>query len=258
LNTDGPKDYQSLACQQCRNADVLNFDFTMAFQPIVDFDNKCIFGYEALVRGLENQSAFEVISQVNDENLYRFDQCCRVKAIALAAKLDIRSYVSINFLPNAVYRPELCIRTTLNAAKEYGFPIDKILFEVTEVERVASNEHLSEIINYYQSKGFKTALDDFGAGYAGLNLLAEFQPNIVKLDMALIRDIHIHPVKLTIVRKMHELNCELGITTLAEGVESIDELRVLRELGINLFQGYYFAKPAFEALPDVDQSVYSL
>ena len=141
----------------------------------------------------------------------------------------------------------------MNAAQEYGFPIDKILFEVTEVERVASNEHLSEIINYYQSKGFKTALDDFGAGYAGLNLLAEFQPNIVKLDMALIRDIHIHPVKLTIVRKMHELNCELGITTLAEVVESIDELKVLRELGINLFQGYYFATPAFEALPDVEQ-----
>lgn len=256
MREDKPKDSQSLSCQQCRNKNVLDFDFTMAFQPIVDFDNKCIFGYEALVRGMQNESAFSIIRQVNEDNLYRFDQCCRIKAIALAAKLDIRSYVSINFLPNAVYCPELCIRTTLDAAKECGFPIDRIIFEVTEVERVASNEHLRDIIEYYQSKGFKTALDDFGSGYAGLSLLSDFQPNIVKLDMALIRDIHLHPVKVAIVRKMFELNTELGITTLAEGVETLDELKVLRELGISLFQGYYFAKPAFEALPEVDPSLF--
>ena len=258
MDEDKSKNFQSLACQQCKNADILDFDFTMAFQPIIDFENRCVFGYEALVRGLQNQSAFDVISQVNENNLYRFDQCCRVKAIALASKLDVRTYLSINFLPNAVYRPELCIRTTLEVAKEFGFPINKIIFEVTEVERVANNEHLREIIHYYQSKGFKTALDDFGAGYAGLNLLAEFQPDIIKLDMALIRDIHLHPVKLSIVRKMFELNCELGITTLAEGVETIEELKVLRELGINLFQGYYFAKPAFEALPELDPALCNL
>lgn len=256
MSTDCPKDYQSLACQQCRNAQVLDFDFSRAFQPIVDLGEERIFGYEALSRGLQNESAFEVISQVNEENLYRFDQCCRVKAIALAAKLDIRSYVSINFLPNAVYRPELCIRTTLKAAKEFNFPVNRILFEVTEVEKVASNEHLREIIHYYQSKGFKTALDDFGAGYAGLSLLSDFQPNIIKLDMSLIRDIDKNPIKLSIVRKMFELNTELGITTLAEGVETLEELTVLRDLGITLFQGYYFAKPAFEALPEVDESLF--
>jgi EAL domain-containing protein (putative c-di-GMP-specific phosphodiesterase class I) len=253
----GPKDYQSLECQQCTNGSVLGFDFTMAFQPIVDMDNKCIFGYEALVRGLQNQPAFEVINQVNDKNLYRFDQSCRVKAIALAAKLDIQSFVSINFLPNAVYRPELCIRTTLKAAKEYGFPIERILFEVTEVERVASNEHLRNIIQYYQSQGFKTALDDFGSGYAGLNLLSSFQPDIIKLDMELIRDIDTNPVKLAIVTRMTQLNQDLGVQTLAEGVETLAELKVLRALGIGLFQGYYFAKPAFEALPEIDSSVYA-
>ena len=249
---------QSLACQQCRNAEVLDFDFTMAFQPILDIEKGKVFGYEALVRGLQNESAYEIISKVNDDNLYRFDQCCRVKAIALAAKLDIKSFVSINFLPNAVYRPELCIRTTLDAAKEYAFPIERILFELTEVERVANHEHLREIITYYQSKGFLTALDDFGAGYAGLNLLADFQPNIIKLDMALIRDIHLNPVKLSIVTKMFELNSEIGITTLAEGVETKEEFDVLRKIGIKLYQGYYFAKPAFEALPEVPKELYQM
>lgn len=254
----GPNDYQSLACQQCKNAEVLDFDFSMAFQPIVDLGNKCVFGYEALVRGLQNESAFDVISRVNDDNLYRFDQCCRVKAIALAAKLNIRSFVSINFLPNAVYRPELCIRTTLQAANEFNFPVERILFEVTEVERVASNEHLRDIITYYQSKGFKTALDDFGAGYAGLNLLASFQPDIIKLDMELIRDIDTNPVKLAIVTRMVQLNQDLGVKTLAEGIETLEELKVLRSLGIELFQGYYFAKPAFEALPEINPAIYDL
>ncbi|MBT0585242.1 EAL domain-containing protein [Alteromonas oceanisediminis] len=249
---------QSLTCQQCRNSEPLDFDFSMAFQPIVDTQNERIFGYEALVRGLQGQPARDVISQVTDENVYRFDQDCRVIAIRLAAQLDIRSYVSINFLPNAVYRPEQCIRTTLEAAEVHGFPIERILFEVTEVERVESNEHLSNIVKYYQTKGFKTALDDFGAGYAGLNLLASFQPNIIKLDMELIRDIHLNPIKRTIVSKMVELNDELGITTLAEGVESREEMIALRTLGIHLFQGYYFAKPEFESLPLVDSAVYSI
>lgn len=252
-----PKDYQPLKCEQCIDGRALGFDFTMAFQPIVDLDNKCIFGYEALVRGLQNQSAYDVISQVNESNVYRFDQGCRVKAIALAVKLDIRSFVSINFLPNAVYRPELCIRTTLKAAKEFGFPIDRILFEITEVEKVASNEHLREIVHYYQSQGFKTALDDFGAGYSGLNLLAIFQPDIVKLDMELIRGIDTDSVKHAIVSRMIQLNRDLGIQTLAEGIETLEELKVLRALGVGLFQGYYFAKPAFEALPEVDPSVYA-
>src|SRR6056297_1963031 len=182
-----PQDFRELTCAECAAGAGLDFDFTMAFQPIVDVSSREVFAYEALVRGLGNEPAGEVFRNVNDENRYRFDQACRIKAIELAAELGLPCLLSINFMPNAVYRPELCIRTTLAAATTYGFPIERIIFEVTEGEQVTDHEHLRGIIQHYQQRGFLTAIDDFGAGHSGLNLLAEFQPDIVKLDMALIR-----------------------------------------------------------------------
>ncbi|BBN83248.1 diguanylate phosphodiesterase [Pseudoalteromonas sp. A25] len=239
-------------CSNCENENSLSFDFTMAFQPIVDVEKHTIFGYEALVRGLNNESAWSIISRVNETNRYTFDQLCRVKAIALAAKLNIDTYLSINFLPNAIYKPERCIRTTLEAAKKYNFPTERIMFEFTEVEKVEDSHHIELVVKYYQSLGFLTATDDFGAGYSGLNLLADFQTNIVKLDMALIRNIHVDPVRQSIVANCLRIFKDLNITALAEGIEIIEEFVWLKEAGVTLMQGYLFAKPGFECLPSVD------
>lgn len=249
-----PVDFRDLACQECRSADLLGFDFSMAFQPIVCTRDQRIFGYEALVRGLAGEPAGTIIDRISDDNRYRFDQACRVKAITLAAQLGLEGILSINFLPNAVYRPELCIRTTLEAAHENNFPVERILFEITEVERVRDQAHLVNILQHYQHQGFKTALDDYGDGYAGLNLLAKVQPHIVKLDMGLVRDIELDPKRQIIVRSTHAMLQELGCRTLAEGVETEAEFEFLHSLGIDLYQGYYFARPAFEALPEVDFS----
>ncbi|MEW6983425.1 EAL domain-containing protein [Colwelliaceae bacterium 6471] len=254
---DKPSDYQELSCKQCLENIELGFDFTMAFQPIIDCSTKQIFGYEALVRGLGNESAFSIISQVTDKNRYRFDQLCRIKAISLAAKLEIKSMVSINFLPNAVYRPERCIRTTLEAAKTYNFPVEQIMFEFTEVEKVEDTQHISRIVEYYNKLGFKTAIDDFGSGYSGLNLIADFQTDIVKLDMELIRNIDNDPRRQIIVKNNMMMFEQLGITVLAEGIETEGEMQFLRDIGVNLMQGYYFAKPGFESLPEVDFSLLS-
>ena len=247
----------NIGCRACADDNALEFDFTMAFQPIVDFQTKQIFAQEALVRGLNRQSAGEIISQVNNENLYKFDQMCRVKAVRLASKLNIKSFLSINFLPNAVYRPDNCLRTTIKAASEYNFPLDKIIFEITEVEKVKDNSHLKNIVTEYQRQGFKTAIDDFGAGYSGLNLLSVFQPDFLKLDMELTRAIDANPVKQAIVKGILHVARDLGISVIAEGVETKNELETLREFGINLFQGYYFAKPAFESLAEIPSEIFS-
>tara|TARA_R110000782_G_scaffold19075_18_gene51925 strand:- start:2752 stop:3339 length:588 start_codon:yes stop_codon:yes gene_type:complete len=186
------------------------------------------------------------------ERLHLFDQLCRVKAIALASKLKIECLLSINFLPNAIYKPERCIRTTLAAAEKYSFPVEKIIFEFTESEKIEDIEHLKKIVEYYMSKNFITALDDFGAGYAGLGLLADFQTNLVKLDMGLIRDIDKKLARQLIVKNCLNLFGELNITVIAEGVETREEMSWLRDAGVELMQGYYFAKPGFECLPSVD------
>ncbi len=242
--------------QSCTEDNNLDFDFTMAFQPIINCSNETIYGYEALVRGINNESAYSVISRVNDSNRYLFDQLCRVKAISLASKLNITSMLSINFLPNAVYVPERCIRTTFEAAKQYDFPTERIMFEFTEVEKIDDTEHVKRIVDYYQSLGFKTAVDDFGSGYSGLNLLADFQTDIIKLDMALIRHIDSNKVRQAIIKNCITMFDELNITTLAEGIETYEEYAWLRDAGIELMQGYYFAKPGFESLPEIDLGHY--
>lgn len=240
------------SCSNCASDDKLGFDFTMAFQPIVNLNTRQIFGYEALVRGLNNESAYSIISQVNDDNRYAFDQNCRVKAIALASKLGLDSMLSINFLPNAIYQPERCIRTTFAAAKQYGFPTERIMFEFTETEKIEDSAHIKRIVEYYRALGFMTAIDDFGAGYAGLGLLANFQTNIIKLDMALIRNVDQDKVRQSIVKNTLNMLRELNITCLAEGIETEGEMTWLKDIGIELMQGYLFAKPGFECLPEVE------
>ncbi len=245
---------EDYGCQGCTGSQ-LDFDITMAFQPIVDVGRRSVFAYEALVRGTDGASAADILARVNDDNRYAFDQRCRVRAVEMAAALGMRKKLSINFMPNAVYEPSRCLRTTLEAARRTGFPIENIIFETTEDERVHDAGYLKKIFATYRKEGFKTAIDDFGAGYAGLNLLADYQPDIVKLDMALIRNIDTDRARQTIVGAMAAVGTLLGITVIAEGVEQPREALVLHKLGISLMQGYLFARPGFEMLPQVDFGV---
>ena len=234
-------------CALCRDARPLAFDFSYAFQPIVDVQARSVFAHEALVRGTTGEPAASVLSQVTADNRYAFDQACREKAIRIAGALDLQSHLSINFLPNAIYRPEVCIRSTLQAARQHGFPVGRIIFEAVEGEQVNDGKWLSELLREYQRIGFLTAIDDFGAGFAGLNLLADFQPDIVKLDMALVRGIDANKPRRAIVAGVSTMCRELGIRVIAEGIETEDEMRCLRDLGIELMQGYWFGRPLFEA-----------
>ena len=242
-----------ISCDDCGNDEKLGFRFTYAYQPIVDLESRLIFAHEALVRGPSGESAYSVLAQVNEENRYRFDQACRVKAIKTAATLAMHTKLSINFMPNAIYRPEVCIRTTLEAARHHGFPVDRIIFETVEGERIDDGKWLAEVLREYQRIGFLTAIDDFGAGFAGLNLLADFQPDIVKLDMALVRHVDKCKARQAIVRGVTRICEELSIQVIAEGVETSDECRCLRGMGIRLMQGYLFGKPLFESCRQVEE-----
>jgi EAL domain-containing protein (putative c-di-GMP-specific phosphodiesterase class I) len=243
---------QPAGCTQCKNKSELDFKLVFAYQPIIDLDKRSIYAHEALVRGPNGESAHSVLSQVTDENRYSFDQACRVEAIRGAAELGMQELLSINFLPNAVYRPEACIRSTFEAAKLYKFPIEQIIFEVTEGEQVQDRPHLVNIFQEYRRFGFRTAIDDFGAGYAGLNLLSEYQPDIVKIDLELIRDVDTSKPKQAIVNGIVSICAALNILVLAEGVETVAERDFLHNAGIHLMQGFLFCKPAFRALGTID------
>lgn len=244
-------------CSGCRDGAGLEFAFSMAFQPIVDVETGRPFAFEALVRGTANESAGEILSRVTETNLYAFDQACRVKAIELAARaglLETTARLSINFLPNAVYSAKACIQLTLKTAAAAGMPLDRLIFEFTENERMADPAHVAGIVASYREMGFGTALDDFGAGHAGLSLLARFQPDIIKLDMELIRGLESSLPRRIIVDGVARMCRQLGITLIAEGVETAAELDSLRAIGIRYVQGYLFARPGFETLPAADLS----
>lgn len=242
-----------MTCQGCTNGAAFGSSFTMAFQPIMDTRRGAVFAHEALVRGSDGSGAGSVLSLVDPNNRYAFDQQCRVRAIELAAQhfpRDEMPHLSINFMPNAVYEPRACIRQTLETARRTDFPLDRIIFEFTEVEKL-DTAHLLNILKSYREIGFKTAIDDFGAGYSGLHLLTRFQPDIVKLDMDLIRGIDTDRVKQIVVSRTLDMLRDLGVTAVCEGVETAGELEVLRDLGVDLLQGYFIARPTFEGLSPV-------
>jgi EAL domain-containing protein (putative c-di-GMP-specific phosphodiesterase class I) len=229
----------------------------MAFQPIIDASKGTVWGYEALVRGLAGEGAATVLDRVGHDQRYRFDQSCRVKAIELATRMFPTGEalkLSINFLPNAVYEPAACLRATLAAARKAAFPHEDIMFEFTETEAVRDTAHLRSIITEYRKQGFVTAIDDFGAGHAGLGLLADFQPDLIKLDMHLVRGIETSRARQVIIAAVLTMARELDLTVLAEGIETEAEFMTLKAAGIRLFQGYWFARPAFEALPALSLS----
>ena len=238
-------------CENCGKGARLDFGFEYAYQPIVDVQRRTIYAHEALVRGPQGEGAASVLAQVNDSNRYRFDQACRVKAIKGASALGMTENLSINFLPNAIYKPELCIRTTLEAARAHGFPLERIIFEVTEGERIEDGPWFAEILREYKRCGFKTAIDDFGAGFAGMKLLADFQPDLIKIDMDLIRNVDTNRPRQSIVRSLVRLCEEMDIQVIAEGIETAGERDFLLDAGICLMQGYLFARPAFRSIAAV-------
>jgi len=241
-------------CSGCKDGTRLPFSFTMAFQPIVDLSSGNVWGYEALVRGPNGESAASILEQVDPQTVYAFDQACRVKAIELAAPLiphDGKTKLSINFKPNAVYEPSACIRATLDAANRTGFDKSQLMFEFTEDEPMTDIPHVRHIIEAYRTFGFTTAIDDFGAGHAGLALLADLLPDLIKLDMALIRGIDGSPARQTIVKGIADITGQLGITCLAEGLETREEVETVRDLGLDLCQGYFFARPEVAMLPEM-------
>jgi EAL domain-containing protein (putative c-di-GMP-specific phosphodiesterase class I) len=225
--------------------------FTFAFQPIVDAKAREVFSYEALVRGPGNEPAYRIIDQLSKDGLGAFDQKARAAAISLATRLGIRCHLNLNFIPQSLPSSEESIRTTLEAAKEAHLPIERIILEITEREIILDQARFAELINEYRGLGLKVAIDDFGAGYSGLNLLSNFQPDQIKLDMALIRGIECHGPRQAIVRAIGQVCVDLGIDVIAEGVETVEEYAWLANAGVELFQGYLFAKPAFEAFPQV-------
>ncbi|MGQ9836452.1 MAG: EAL domain-containing protein [Cyanobacteriota bacterium] len=223
---------------------------TSYFQPIVSArDPSRVVAHEALVRGMDGEGnlispalLFEMARGAR--LLYPLDLAARRSAIQAATTQRLEGELFINFDPTAIYDPVFCLRSTVWAIHWAGIAPERVVFEVNESDRSPDVEHLRKILQFYRQAGFRMALDDLGSGYASLNLIHELHPDLIKLDMQLIRGVDQDPYKAAIAQKMLELAQTLGITTVGEGVETAAELRWVQEHGVDLVQGFFIGKPA--------------
>jgi EAL domain-containing protein (putative c-di-GMP-specific phosphodiesterase class I) len=206
------------------------------FQPVIEARTREIWGYECLMRGRKADgslvSAPQMLEWAYQENLkFMLDRVCRETHLENAGKLNFGSDCRflINFLPTAIYQPEYCLQTSLAAMRKSGLKPRQIIFEVVESERVVDTEHLIKILEFYRRNGFGVALDDMGSGYAGLTVLADLKPDLIKIDRE--------------IASLVRMGKDNGQLVLAEGVETAEEVALMETLGIDLFQGYYFGKP---------------
>jgi len=231
-------------------------DIGTAFQPIIDLERSFgVFAHEALVRGADGEGAADVFARVARYDRHTFEHVCRVRALEWAARLDLPGRLSLNISPSCMAGPRHGVRATLAAAAAIGIPPDRLIFELTEQEPVQDYRALRSLTASCRDAGALIALDDFGAGYAALTPLVEIRPDILKLDMGLVRSIDTDPVRGAVVGAVSQACRTLGITLVAEGVETSGETRALRAVGISLMQGYLFARPGFECLPVIQPVV---
>ncbi len=214
----------------------------LAFQPILREGEARVFGYEALMRSHEKKLATPGAMLGAAESLGKLDVLGRrVRALAAAslaqAPDDAQLFVNL-------HSRDLLDQALFESSTPLTSLASRVVLEITERANVEDVDDVSARLSILRFHGFRIAVDDLGAGYAGLTSFATVEPEFVKLDMSLVRNLHASPVRRRLVASMVDACRDLGSNVVAEGIESQEELRVLRELGCELFQGYLFAKPA--------------
>jgi EAL domain-containing protein (putative c-di-GMP-specific phosphodiesterase class I) len=219
---------------------------TTVYQPVVDLVERRVLGYEALTRvspeafpGTDDmfQAAYE------HDTLWRLEQICRSTAIRGARDLPPDHLLFLNIEPDSFLDPALRSEATFDLLRDNNLTAAQVVLEMTEHAAVRDFAHFRQVLNYFQFHGFRLAVDDVGSGYAGLQSIAEIRPDFIKIDMALIRDVHRHAIKQDLVATIVRFCASSGITMIAEGVETPEELRCLREIEVRYAQGFLFARP---------------
>jgi EAL domain-containing protein (putative c-di-GMP-specific phosphodiesterase class I) len=221
----------------------------MAFQPIVLAGKQQIFGYEALMRSTEPAlpdplsviEAAELLGTLNT-----LGRATRERIAALIPSAPPEPVFFANLHPNDLQDEDLW-----DPESPLVKHASRVILEITERASLSHIAGLRDRVAQLRKLGFRLAVDDFGAGYAGLTSFANIEPEIVKIDLSLIRDIDTSPVKHRIVSRMTELAHDLGIQVVAEGIESRAERDALIDIGCDYLQGFLFAKPD-KPFPEVD------
>lgn len=223
--------------------------FVSYLQPIISLNSQELYGYESLIRTkdpsikLSPWKLFDVATKTGLHSL--LDQRAREEAVkARAGKVPAGTKSFINFLPSTIYNPDFCLQHTFKIVEKYQINPEDLVFEVVETEKILDVAHLKKVLDRYKKEGMKVALEVVGSGFSTLDMLELLRPDYVKIDRSYIDNCDQDQDKLNFLKEANERAHALGIITLAEGIERIEEAKICASLGYDLGQGYLFGKPA--------------
>jgi len=216
------------------------------YQPIININNGSILGYESLSRGPENSplesplTLLSVAEQVNRS--WELEQLLRTKALERAS-FSHEALLFLNIDPNIIHDDSFRRGFTKEFLADLSISPSSIVFELTERSAIENYDNFKSVLAHYTEQGYGIAIDDAGSGYSGLKTLYEIYPKYLKIDMDFVRNIDKDPFKQSIVKNLLQMANSANIYTIAEGIETAEELRTLIRLGVEYGQGYFIQKP---------------
>lgn len=223
------------------------------YQPIFRAGDLKLWGYECLMRGRTEDGTLvnpaKLLAWAEQQQLgAMLDRAARETHLQNAGRANLpdHAHVLINFLPTAIYQPEHCLQSVLEITRACQLEPKRVIFEVVESGAVTDYEHLNTILGYYRKHGFRVGLDDVGNGHSGLIMLADIEPDLIKIDRYLVQRAPYSPSHRRVCASLIEIAHEQRKLILAEGVEKPEERAVMDLLGVDLHQGYLFGRPSPE------------
>ncbi|MFA5657702.1 MAG: EAL domain-containing protein, partial [Oscillospiraceae bacterium] len=221
------------------------------FQPIVSLKDGSILGYEALSRVCpESGDACVQIDMlfnlaITCNKLWELETLCRKKTLEAAAQIgDLKLFLNVN--PNIIHDEVFKKGFTYEYLNKYGINAQNVIFEITERTAVNDLKTFKDAIGHYKGQGYQVAIDDMGAGYSGYNMIIETNPQYLKIDMNIVRNIDKDDIKRYLIKSLVQFSGNAGIKLIAEGIETSDELCTLIKLGVEYGQGFYLDVPSKE------------
>ena len=223
-------------------------NITTVFQPIFDIEHEVIIGYEALTRGPKNSELYSpetLFAKAEEHNLLsELELLCRENAIKKFVALNLAGKLFINICLNVMLNRDHPSGETIKLVEKYGLSPQQVVIEISEKSPFPENDILLKALNKYRQFGFDIAIDDLGAGYSGLKQWSYLRPDIVKIDRYFIDKCDKDVMKREFLKILFELGRISNAYIIAEGIETIEEFELLRELGMVYSQGFLLAKPS--------------
>jgi len=226
---------------------VLDRQIRSVYEPIVAVETKTVHGYEALARGpvgTELHSPLELFRLAEAEGLvYELDCLCRSSGLEGAVGLPSGTKLFLNIRPTTIHDPHFRSEQLVRTLDKCGLTPHDVVFEISEQESIRNFKSFKKVRDGYRELGFEFALDDTGAGYAGLEALVEISPDYIKVDRAFVSGVDEDPVRQTMLAALQTVSERTHARLIAEGLDTLEELETLSELNIPFGQGWLFGKP---------------